>query len=137
MTYKCRAAFFGAVLVFLTNVAFGAGNVPSECLRFEGIWSGKWIKGRATAITVKNIRPEGDGCVADVKYAWGALGESKFVREAGSLDVKGSIEGSYLHVPLSKYNASARFTPDSDTVLNGLWKKEGYDDPLSGAFAKQ
>jgi len=137
VTYKCKAAFLVVVLTVFANVALGDGNVPSECLRFEGIWSGKWNRGRATAITVSNIRSEGDGCVADVKYAWGALGESTLVREEGSLGVKGNIEGNYLYVPLAKYNASARFIPDSDTVLDGIWKKEGYGDPLSGSFTKQ
>jgi len=93
--------------------------------------------GRATAITVKNIRADGDTCVADVKYAWGALGESELVREAGSLDVKGSIEGSYLYVPLIQYDASARFTPESDTILSGIWRKDGYGDPLPGTFKRQ
>jgi len=142
MTNRYTAALLGAALMLFANAAVADSDVPNSCLHFKGIWSGKWKQGRATAITVTNIKAEGEAdsenCSADVRYAWGALGESKLVREAGSLDVKGSIEGNYLYVPLSKYNAKARFTRgDSDTVLNGIWSKQGYGSPLSGTFAKQ
>jgi len=137
MTPKYGVAILGAVLGLTINIAHSDSIAPTECHLFEGQWAGKWNGGRATAITVKNIKKEGDGCIADVKYAWGELGESTLVREAGSLDVKGSVEGSVLYVPLAKYNASASFNPDGDSVLNGVWKKKGYGDPLSGTFTKQ
>jgi hypothetical protein len=124
--------------MWIPTTTFAAGDAPPECMRFMGEWSGKWNEGRATAIIVKKIKKRDATCIAEVRYAWGEKGDSTLVREAGYLDVPdGTIENNVLHVPLTKYDAKATFSPDTENVLSGTWKKEGYGKTLVGTFKKK
>ncbi len=131
------ATFFIGAL-WIPTAAFAAGDAPRECARFIGEWSGKWDEGRATAVTVKGVNMRDATCIAEVRYAWGEKGDSKLVKEAGFLDVPGStIENGVLTVPLTKYEAKATFTFDTENTLKGTWKRDGYSKTLVGTFKKK
>jgi len=139
MRFVTTAALIGAM--WIPSARLSADQAPPECTRFLGEWStNEWDEpnSRATAISVKSVRKQESTCIAEVRYVWGEKGDSKLVKEAGFLDVSDStIEGNVLTVPLTKYQARAKFTYDTTSTLKATWKRDGFSKTLNAIFKKK